>query len=312
MDAVTREEITRSSSTLDCNGREVEVGDNLLQAWAWAEIYLQHLCLAVRINRHIEQFALWSALRQVVNLITRDALNGTTLHHNSSTTTIAIEDIVYRALVVTFKYTDVVDILIEEVLVCHLFDDIATILEDYNHIVNIATIADKLGILHTLTNTEEALCTINIELSICHRHLCSLNHIKLSDFGLTLTTLAVLLAYALIVCNGVVGQVIQIILRSLDILLNLLYLVIGLIGIVARDTDELKLCQTLHILHRNLTTQLLLEWLQALIHSLIGSLACATTLDQLIELVLNEDTLQRCSVPSLIELTELDLKLQTE
>ena len=105
---------------------------------------------------------------------------------------------------------------------------------------------------------------------------------------------------------------IQIILRSLDILLNLLYLVIGLIGIVARDTDELKLCQTLHILHRNLTTQLLLEWLQALVHSLIGSLACTTTLNQLIELVLNEDTLQRCSVPSLIELAELDLKLQTE
>ena len=213
MDAVTREEITRSCSTLDCNGREVEVGDNLLKAWAWAEIYLQHLCLAVRINRHIEQLALWSTLRKVVNLITRNALNGTTLHHNRSTTTIAIEDIVYRTLVVTLKYTDVVDILIEEVLVRHLLDDIATILENYNHIVNIATIADKLGILHTLTNTEEALCAINVELGICHRHLCSLNHIELSDFGLTLTTLTVLLVYALIIGNSVVGQVIQIVLR---------------------------------------------------------------------------------------------------
>ena len=98
----------------------------------------------------------------------------------------------------------------------------------------------------------------------------------------------------------------------LNILLNLLYLVISLIGIVARNANELKFGQTLNILHCNLTAQAFLERLQTLIHRLISLLASSATLDELIQLILDEDTLQRRCVPSLIQLAELNLKLQAE
>ena len=73
--------------------------------------------------------------------------------------------------------------------------------------------------------------------------------------------------------NSILGQMSQIVLYLLDILLDLLNLVIGLVRIVTRDTDKLKLCQTLDILKCNLATKQTLEWIQALIHRSISLLA---------------------------------------
>ena len=80
-------------------------------------------------------------------------------------------------------------------------------------------------------------------------------------------------------------------LRLLDIPLYLLNLVIGPLRVVARDTDELQLRKSLHILQRDLPTKLTSKGHQAIIHSLIGRLTCAATLNQLIELILDEDAL---------------------
>ena len=98
----------------------------------------------------------------------------------------------------------------------------------------------------------------------------------------------------------------------LDVGLDLLNLIVGLLRVVARDTDEFQLRESLYILQSNLPTQQLLKWLKTLIHSLVGSLTSATTLDKLVELILDEDTLQRCCVPSPIQLVELNLQLALE
>ena len=105
---------------------------------------------------------------------------------------------------------------------------------------------------------------------------------------------------------------IEVVLRLLDILLYLLNLVICLLRIVARDTNELQLRKALNILQGNLSLKLRLKWLKSLIHSLVGSLTGTAALNQLIELILDKDTLQRCRVPSLVKLVELDLQLLAE
>ena len=56
--------------------------------------------------------------------------------------------------------------------------------------------------------------------------------------------------------DSILGQVCQIVLYLLDILLNLLNLVVGLIRVVARDTDKLQLRKALNILQGNLSAKL--------------------------------------------------------
>ena len=84
----------------------------------------------------------------------------------------------------------------------------------------------------------------------------------------------------------------QVALGLLNILLDLLNLVIGLIRIITRNSDELQLRQALNIFDRNLALELLLEGLQTAVHSLICLLARLTSLDKLVELILDEDALE--------------------
>ena len=74
----------------------------------------------------------------------------------------------------------------------------------------------------------------------------------------------------LIVGNGIIRKVRQIVFRRLDIILYAADLVVGLVGIVTRYADELQLRQALHILQRNLAAQQLLEGFQALVHGRVG------------------------------------------
>ena len=163
---VARNEVTHTLTSLDSQGREVEVEDALLKTGARTQIYLEHLGLTIRINRKVEKLAPRRALRQVILLIARDRLDSTSLHHYSATTTITVEHVIYRALVVTLIYTYVVYTLIEEGLLRNLRNLITAILKDDNHIVEVRAVTDKLRLLHALTKAEEALGTINIELGI--------------------------------------------------------------------------------------------------------------------------------------------------
>ena len=148
MNAVVREEVTLTLTALDCEGREVEIDNQLLQARARLEVDLQHLCLTVRVNRQVEKIALGRALREVILLIAGNSLNGATLHQDRAILAVTIEDIVNCTLVIALEYTYIIYALIEECLVANLGNNVATILQDDNHIVDIRAVADKLGILH--------------------------------------------------------------------------------------------------------------------------------------------------------------------
>ena len=124
--------------------------------------------------------------------------------------------------------------------------------------------------------------------------------------------LAVLVADPLVVGHRIVGQMGQVVLRRADILLDLADLVVGLLGIVARNADKLQLGELLHILKRYFTPQLFLEGFQPFIDSRIGLLTGLATLDQLVELVLDEDAFERGGMPCLLQLPEADLQLAAQ
>ena len=102
------------------------------------------------------------------------------------------------------------------------------------------------------------------------------------------------------------------VLRRADILLDLADFVVGLLRVVARNTDELQLGELLHVLRRHFAPQLFLEGLQPLIDSRIGLFARLAALDELIEPVLDEDALERRGVPRLLQLAEADLQLAAQ
>lgn len=276
------------SGALDGQRREVEVDNHLLQPRARLEVDLQHLGLAVGVDRHVEDFAPRRPLRDVVLLVARDALDGAALHHDGAVLAVAVEDVVDGPLVVALEDADVVDALVEEGLVGDLRDDVAAVPREDNHVVDVRAVADELGILHRLADAEESLSAVDVELGVGHRHARRLNRVELAQLGAALLPLAVLLTDVLVVGHGILRQVGQVVARLVDVGLNLADFVVGLLGIVARDADELQLRQALHVLERHLAAQLLLEGLQPLVDGGVGLLAAAAPLDELVELVLDE------------------------
>ena len=102
---------------------------------------------------------------------------------------------------------------------------------------------------------------------------------------------------------------IQIVAHALDLGLDRLDLVVGPLRIEPRDADELQLREALHVVERHFPAQQLLEGRQPLVHRLVGRLAGLASLDELVELVLDEDAFERSGVPRLVEFMQPDFEL---
>ena len=309
MDAVAREEVALALAPLDGEGREIEVDDHLFQARTGLEVNLQHLGLTVRIDRHIEYLALGRTLGDVVLLVTRDGLDGAALHHDRAVLAVAVQHVVDRALVVALEDPDVVDALLEEGLVAHLGDDVAAVLREDDHVVDVRAVAYEFGVLHRLADAEEALGAVDVELGIGHGDLRGLDVVELTQLGAALLALAVLVADTLVVGHGVLGEMVEVVLRGLDVLLDLTDLVVGLVAVVTRDADELQFRQALHVGERDLAAQPFLERLQPLVHGGVGLFAALAALDELVELVLDENAFERRGMPGFVQFAEPDLQL---
>ena len=228
MNTVAREQITLTLATLDSQSREIEIDDRTFQSRTWFEVDLQHLSLAIGVDRHIDHLALGRTLRDVVNLIARNALDRATLHHNRTGLTVAIQDVVDRALVVALEDTYIIYILIEECLILHLCHFVATIFGHHEYLVQIRAVAHKLIFAHRRSDTEETFGAIDIELSICYNHLRSLNRVELAQLATAVATLAILLLNAVVVGYGILGQMFQIVLNLANILLDTANQLVGL------------------------------------------------------------------------------------
>ncbi len=282
MYAVTREQIALALAPLDCERRKVEIGNDAFEPRARLEIYLQHLGLAVGVDRHVEYLAAGRALRQVVLAVARDALYGATLHHYRAVLAVAVEDIVYRAVVVALEDPYIIYALVEEGLFADLRNLVAAVAKDDYNVVEIRAVADQLRILHALAVAEETLLAVDIQTRIGRGHLPRLDSVELADLGTAFAAGSVLGPDTFVILDRIVGKVCQRILCRGDIDLDLLDLVIGLLRVVTRYTNEFQLCKPLHILYRNLAAQRLLERCKPLVDSLVCRLARAAALDELV------------------------------
>ena len=204
------------------------------------------------------------------------------------------------------------DTLVEESLVAHLGNDVAPLLREDDHVVQIGALADELRILHRLADAEETLGPVDVETGVRHGHLRGLDRIELANLGPALAALAVLRANPLVVGDGILHQMLQLVAHLLGIGLDLLDLDVGLLRVVTGDADELQFRQALHVLERHLAAQQLLEGLQPLVDGCIGLLARAALLHELVKLVFDEDPLERRGMPGGIQLLQPNLQLAPE
>ena len=128
----------------------------------------EYLGLSVGIHAHVEDAAAGRAFGDGVFAVARDALDGAALHHDGALLAVAVEDVVNRPFVVALEDPDVVDALLEEGLVAHLGDDVAAVLREDDHVVDVRAVAYEFGVLHRLTDAEEALGAVDVELGIGH------------------------------------------------------------------------------------------------------------------------------------------------
>ena len=264
------------------------------------------------LKHFIEYLALGRSLGDVVLLVARDGLDSAALHHDRAVLAVAVQHVVDRALVVALEDPDVVDALLEEGLVAHLGDDVAAVLREDDHVVDVRAVADRFGVLHRLADAEEALGAVDVELGIGHGDLRGLDVVELTQLGAALLALAVLVADTLVVGHGVLGEMVEVVLRGLDVLLDLTDLVVGLVAVVTRDADELQFRQALHVGERDLAAQPFLERFEPLVHGGVGLFAALAALDELVELVLDENAFERRGMPGFVQFAEPDLQLASQ
>jgi len=98
---------------------------------------------------------------------------------------------------------DIIDALLEEGLVADLGDDVAAVLGEDDHVVDVRAVADQLGVLHRLADAEEAFGAVHVELGVGHGDLRGFDIVEFAQFGPALPALAVLVADTLVIGHGI-------------------------------------------------------------------------------------------------------------
>ena len=112
--------------------------------------------------------------------------------------------------------------------------------------------------------------------------------------------------------DGVAGEVLQVGLRLLHALLDLLHRLVGLEAVVGGDALDADLGEADDVVVGHLAAQLLEERLQAVADFREHALPGLRFLDAPVDALLDENALERIPVPLLFEFAELDLELALE
>ncbi|CCY11489.1 unknown [Porphyromonas sp. CAG:1061] len=113
--------------------------------------------------------------------ITNQRWNIKPLDVGSPILAISVDHIIYSTLVIADPASYVYDLFANEGFIGHLGNEVPSISQEDNHIIEVRDFADKFVFLQTCA--DETTLTIYIELFIFQHHLGDLNLIKALDLG---------------------------------------------------------------------------------------------------------------------------------
>jgi len=270
-------------------------------------VHTHHLGLPVGVGTEVKDARAGPPLGDVVFFVACHPRHGKALHQIAGLAAVAVDDVVDGAAVVLLEDTHMDDVLADERLVGHPGDDIASVAQEDDHIIDVGTFGDELVFLEA--GAHEALLAVDIETGVGHSHLGGDDGLEVAYLGLPGISSAVFLPDLLVVVDGVIVEVGQVVLHLLQLLLDGTDSLLGFLDIIFGDTLDLYLRQVDDVVVADLAEEEFLEGCQPLVDGLDDRLPGLALLYIAVDPVLDEDLLQRREVPGLFELALAYLQL---
>ena len=128
-----------------------------------------------------------------------------------------------------------------------------------NHVVELGTVANE-GIL-LQTPAYKAVFPVDIELLVVGNYLRGSDGLEASDLGFPLPPFAEFIQQVLVVGNGIVCQVFQVVQNLLEFLLQVAQHFVGLEGVVFGNAFNPDLGEAKNVVSGDFAIELLLIWL---------------------------------------------------
>jgi len=183
---------------------------------------------------------------------------------------ITVDDVVDGALVIFLEDVGIQNILPDKHLLAHFHHLIFTVFEEYNDIVDIGTVTDKLILLHP--GTDKSFFTVYVELLVGFSHLHGFDIFETAYLCPAWVILAVTVLQHGIPRYRIIDQIVEMMVDLIDFLQQLRNEFVGFIGVEFENTRHLNLHEPEDIIPVDLADKGRFVGFQALINMRDGGI----------------------------------------
>ena len=200
--------------------------DQALEARAGTEVDLDGLGLAVGVGSEPVDLRAGGTLGQVIPAVADDAGDCEALGVHGAALAVAVHGVVYGAGIAPLEDCGVDDALLHKLLVGHLAEGVAAVLDEDDHLVDVGAVAHVLGLLYLLGGgADEALGAVDVELGVGGDDLGGLDVLEGGYLGAAGILRAVFVLEGLEIVDAELRQVLEMVAQLGLFLLDGAYLV---------------------------------------------------------------------------------------
>lgn len=251
------EYVAHRLATFDGDFRKIFLKNEVFHAVrSRAQRYFHRFGFAIRIGRKIDHFRAVSALGQVVLFVARNAIHRKTLDVVVTRTPVAIDGVVDGAAVVFDKHSHMNNTFAHIEFVGYAHHFVFAIFEKDDDVVDVGTVAHKLHIFVLFQPcADKTFAAIDIEFLVGFHHFGGLNSFEVAYFGEARKFLSVLLFQMFEPIDGVVDDVVEIVLHTLHLRFDVGNLVFGFFDVEFRNFAHRFVAEFQHIVAHNLAAK---------------------------------------------------------
>ena len=251
------------------------------------------------VYAQIDKSRTFCALCYVVFLASDGGYDVETFYIALSESSILVNGIVNRPVVVAMIQSDIHNVLSEVFFLRNLSHKINSVLADYYHIVQSRAVGDVFAVFEFVSH--EAIGIIAVKLFVCYGNGGFFYGVEAAYFRFPFSIFAEFAFDTLKVCNGVVNQIIQIMLHGCDVVFYCNQGVVCSVAIVFGYTVYGYFPQAMHIVEGYFAYEIFDKGLQAFQNGVIYLLIGGTFFHSLVNPFFYEDSLQGNPIPFLVK-----------
>ena len=199
------------------------------------------------------------------------------------------------------------DVGAHELFIADLSDEHASVAAYNHHVVDVRAVPDEL--VFAQCGSDKALGAVDVQLGVGDGHLGRHNLFKAAELCFALAPNPVLLLQVFKELNGVINQIIKVMLNLCNLAFECAKVVICLVGVELRNALDSNLCQPHDVLVGDRAQQVLGVRSQPHTNVFHDRLPGFGLFDVAVDAVLDKDLLKAGKVPLLVKLVELELEL---